>query len=109
MGDIDSGADEAPPLRSRPARRRRPWEARAGCADEACSSRNTLVFDFLTLGELFQNNHHKYAMRPNFAVRRFELDPTYQVMRLFAWLGIIDMKPLRELSPEEQGELRPAG
>jgi len=54
-------------------------------------SRNTLAFDFLTAGELFQNNHHKFGMSPNFAVRRFELDPSYQVMRLFASLGIIDM------------------
>jgi stearoyl-CoA desaturase (delta-9 desaturase) len=54
-------------------------------------SRNTLVFDFVTGGELFQNNHHKFGMSPNFAVRWFELDPTYQVMRVFAWLGIIDM------------------
>ncbi len=29
-------------------------------------------------------------MSPNFAVRWFELDPTYQVMRLLAWVGIID-------------------
>jgi len=54
-------------------------------------SRNTLAFDFLTAGELFQNNHHKFGMSPNFAVRRFELDPSYQVMRLLAALGIIDM------------------
>ncbi len=54
-------------------------------------SKNTLAFDFLTAGELFQNNHHEYAMSPNFAVRRFELDPTYQVMRVLAWLRIIDL------------------
>jgi stearoyl-CoA desaturase (Delta-9 desaturase) len=54
-------------------------------------SKNTLVFDFLTAGELFQNNHHEYSMSPNFAVRRFELDPTYQVMRVLSWLRIIDM------------------
>ncbi len=59
--------------------------------DNGDDSRNTLVLDFLTLGELFQNNHHKYGMSPNFASRWFELDPTYQVMRLFAWLGIIDL------------------
>ncbi len=54
-------------------------------------SRNTLAFDFLTAGELFQNNHHKFGMSPNFAARWFEIDPTYQIMRLFQLLGIIDM------------------
>lgn len=52
-------------------------------------SRNTLPFDFLTLGELFQNNHHKFGQAPNFAVRRWEIDPAYQVIRLFAFLGIV--------------------
>jgi stearoyl-CoA desaturase (delta-9 desaturase) len=55
-------------------------------------SRNTLVFDFLTLGELFQNNHHERAMSPNFGVRWFEIDPTWQVIRLFAWVGIIRLR-----------------
>jgi stearoyl-CoA desaturase (delta-9 desaturase) len=54
-------------------------------------SRNTLVFDVLTAGELFQNNHHKFGMSPNFAARWFEIDPTYQVMKVLAWLKIIDM------------------
>ncbi len=54
-------------------------------------SRNTLVVDFLTGGELFQNNHHKFGMSPNFAVRWFEIDTTYQMMRLFSALKIIDM------------------
>jgi stearoyl-CoA desaturase (delta-9 desaturase) len=58
--------------------------------DNGDDSRNTLVMDLVTWGELFQNNHHKYGMSPNFAARWFELDPTYQVMRFFAWIGIID-------------------
>lgn len=52
-------------------------------------SKNTLIFDFVTLGELFQNNHHAYAMSPNFAARRFEIDPTYPVIVLLAKLGIV--------------------
>lgn len=56
------------------------------------NSQNTLFMDFLTLGELFQNNHHKYPGRPNFAVRFFEFDPTYPVVRLFSLLGIIKLK-----------------
>jgi stearoyl-CoA desaturase (delta-9 desaturase) len=54
-------------------------------------SRNTLVFDFLTFGELFQNNHHKYGMSPNFAARWFEIDPTYPVIKLLAMLKIINL------------------
>jgi stearoyl-CoA desaturase (delta-9 desaturase) len=72
--------------------------------DSEDSSKNTLVVDVLTMGELFQNNHHKWGQSPNFAVRAFELDPAYQIMRVLAWLGIIDMsrsqkarwEPLRE-------------
>lgn len=58
----------------------------------ADQSKNTLVVDVLTAGELFQNNHHKFGMSPNFAVRWFEVDPTYQVMRALNAVGIIDMK-----------------
>jgi stearoyl-CoA desaturase (Delta-9 desaturase) len=54
-------------------------------------SRNTLVFDFVTLGELFQNNHHRFGMSPNFAVRWFEVDPTWLVIRLFAAARIIQL------------------
>jgi stearoyl-CoA desaturase (Delta-9 desaturase) len=53
------------------------------------ASRNSLPFDFLTLGELFQNNHHRASGRLNFASRRFEFDPTYAVLRLLAWMGAI--------------------
>jgi stearoyl-CoA desaturase (delta-9 desaturase) len=59
--------------------------------DSDDNSRNTLVFDFVTLGELFQNNHHKWSQSPKFAVRWFELDPTYLVMRVLHAVGIIDM------------------
>jgi stearoyl-CoA desaturase (delta-9 desaturase) len=54
-------------------------------------SKNTLVVDVLTMGELFQNNHHKWSQSPNFAVRWFELDPSYQIMRVLHAVGIIDM------------------
>jgi len=59
-------------------------------------SRNTLIFDFLTLGELFQNNHHKAGMSPNFAVRWFEIDPTYAAIRVFAACGIVRLASDRE-------------
>jgi stearoyl-CoA desaturase (delta-9 desaturase) len=59
-------------------------------------SRNTLVFDFVTMGELFQNNHHKFGMSPNFAARWFELDPTYPIIRTLAWLRVVDLGPAQQ-------------
>ena len=73
--------------------------------DNGDQSRNTLVFDFVTAGELFQNNHHKYGMSPNFAARWFELDPTYQVMRVFNAVGIIDMNGAQVMRPPVKAEL----
>jgi stearoyl-CoA desaturase (delta-9 desaturase) len=55
-------------------------------------SRNTLPIDLLMMGELLQNNHHMYDTCPNFAVRWFELDPCYQVMRLLRRAGVIQFQ-----------------
>ncbi|GAB4340965.1 MAG: acyl-CoA desaturase [Calditrichia bacterium] len=56
-------------------------------------SRNTLPVDLFLLGELYQNNHHKEALNPNFARRWFELDPVYPVMRVLGALRLIRLKP----------------
>ncbi len=63
-------------------------------------SRNTLVFDFVTVGELFQNNHHHHASSATFAQRWYEIDPTYLVMRVFDWLGMIELPPRVALREE---------
>lgn len=60
--------------------------------DNRDKSKNSLVWDFMLLGELFQNNHHKYPNRPNFAVRWFELDPTYPIMKVLDWMRIIRIR-----------------
>jgi stearoyl-CoA desaturase (delta-9 desaturase) len=69
--------------------------------DNGDSSRNTLPFDFLTMGELFQNNHHKYGASPDFSARWFELDPGWQVLRLMAAARIVTLRtPQRATFPE---------
>ncbi len=55
-------------------------------------SRNTLPIDVLTMGELFQNNHHKWSQSPDFAVRWFEIDPCHEIMRCLAALRVIRMR-----------------
>ncbi|MFI5160707.1 MAG: acyl-CoA desaturase [Sphingobacteriales bacterium] len=60
--------------------------------DNGDHSKNTLPLDFLMMGELFQNNHHKKPNDPRFSKRWFELDPTYPVMKLFHVLGIIKLR-----------------
>ena len=52
-------------------------------------SKNTLPFDFVTMGELFQNNHHKFPHSINFAKRMFEFDPAYPIIKVLSWLRII--------------------
>src|SRR5690606_23276172 len=70
----------------------------------ADDSKNTLIIDFVTLGELFQNNHHKYGASPKFAVRWFEVDPAWLVMMVLNALGIIKLqKSHKARYPEEHG------
>ena len=77
--------------------------------DNGDKSRNSLPFDFLTMGELFQNNHHKFGMSPNFAARRWELDPTWQVMKVLAKVRLIEIAtPQRAVYPEPNAQVRAA-
>ncbi|MFY7733992.1 MAG: acyl-CoA desaturase [Bacteroidia bacterium] len=54
-------------------------------------SKNTLIFDFLMLGELFQNNHHHAGARPNFAAKWWEIDPVYPIIKILDKLKIIKL------------------
>ena len=70
-------------------------------------SKNTLHFDFVTMGELFQNNHHRYPLRPNFATRWFEIDPTYGAIRVLSALKIIKMTDKSPPSLKREKEKEP--
>jgi stearoyl-CoA desaturase (delta-9 desaturase) len=55
-------------------------------------SKNSLPLDFLMLGELFQNNHHKKPNNVNFALKWYEFDPSYPVIKLLHHLRIIRLR-----------------
>lgn len=57
-------------------------------------SRNSLPWDFLLMGELFQNNHHKKPNSPNFATKWWEFDPTYPMMKMLHWMKIIKIRKI---------------
>ena len=61
-------------------------------------SLNTIPIDLLMLGELFQNNHHKFPTRSRFAFRWFEFDPVYPVIRLLSFLRILQLQPAKQRS-----------
>ena len=60
--------------------------------DNEDHSKNSLPWDFLLMGELFQNNHHKKPNSPNFATKWWEFDPTYPMMKVMHWLRIIKIR-----------------
>jgi stearoyl-CoA desaturase (delta-9 desaturase) len=67
------------------------------------TSRNFLPFDFLMMGESYHNNHHKFGNRANFGGFRWhEIDPTYQVIRLLNWAGLIKLKPQKNEQAMEE-------
>ena len=59
-------------------------------------------------GVIVNRCRHKYGYRnidttlhemsPNFGVRRFEIDSTYPIIRLFAWLRVMDSGPTPQRS-----------
>lgn len=68
------------------------------------TSTNALPFDFLLLGENYHNNHHKFGGRANFGVKWHEIDITYQIIRVFNRLGVVQLKrsKKRKLSSQLQ-------
>lgn len=57
-------------------------------------SKNTVPIDIFLMGELMQNNHHKSPNSPNFAMRKFEFDPSYYIIRVMNWLHIIQLRKI---------------
>ncbi len=57
------------------------------------TSKNFLPVDFLMMGESYHNNHHRHGNRANFGgVRWHEIDPTYQIIKVLNFIGVIKLK-----------------
>jgi stearoyl-CoA desaturase (delta-9 desaturase) len=52
-------------------------------------SRNNWLVAMLTMGEGWHNNHHAYQASVRQGFRWLEYDPTYYVLRVLSWLGIV--------------------
>lgn len=66
------------------------------------TSKNFLPVDFLMMGESYHNNHHKHGSRPNFGgIRWHEIDPTYQIIRVLNFFGVIRINKYKEVSIEQ--------
>ncbi len=73
------------------------------------TSKNFLPFDFLMMGESYHNNHHKHGGRANFGgVRWHEIDPTYQVIKLLNFFGVIHMAKQKEVKLEKPAKKKAA-
>jgi stearoyl-CoA desaturase (Delta-9 desaturase) len=59
--------------------------------DSGDKSKNTFFLDIFLMGELFQNNHHQAGAKPNFAVKWWELDPTYPIIWMLDKISIIKL------------------
>lgn len=66
--------------------------------DNNDQSKNTFAMDWLMGGELFQNNHHKFPNKINFASKWFEFDPSYPVIKVLSWARIIKLNNSKEKS-----------
>jgi stearoyl-CoA desaturase (Delta-9 desaturase) len=52
-------------------------------------SRNNWLLALLTMGEGWHNNHHAYQASARQGFRWSEYDPTYYILRVLSWLGIV--------------------
>jgi stearoyl-CoA desaturase (delta-9 desaturase) len=75
--------------------------------DTKDTSRNSVFVAIATMGEGWHNNHHHDPNAARQGRRWYELDPTYAVLRVLAWLGFVwDLRPPRD-TRGNTGAVRP--
>lgn len=63
--------------------------------DTSDNSRNNVWLAFITMGEGWHNNHHRYPATARQGFYWWEIDATYYVLKFFSFLGIVkNLKPV---------------
>ncbi|MEQ3632231.1 acyl-CoA desaturase [Thalassolituus sp.] len=58
-------------------------------------SRNNAILALLTLGEGWHNNHHRWAVSARQGFYWYEIDITYDILKVMSWMGIVwDLSPV---------------
>ena len=61
------------------------------------NSRNNLWLAFITMGEGWHNNHHRYPGSTRQGFYWWEPDATYYLLKLLSWIGLVsDLRPVPE-------------
>jgi stearoyl-CoA desaturase (delta-9 desaturase) len=69
-------------------------------------SRNSMILAFITLGEGWHNNHHRYQASARQGFYWWEFDPTYYMLKVLSWLGIIsNLRPVPDSAYREEGQI----
>jgi len=64
------------------------------------TSKNNFILSIITLGEGWHNNHHTYKTACHNGFMWYEIDPTYNILRILEWFGLVHhlkMAPLEQL------------
>ena len=63
-------------------------------------SRNSFILAVITMGEGWHNNHHYYPSSARQGFYWWEVDFTYYILRVLAWLGLVwDLRPVPRRVP----------
>jgi stearoyl-CoA desaturase (delta-9 desaturase) len=69
-------------------------------------SRNSMILAFVTLGEGWHNNHHRYQAAARQGFYWWEFDPTYYMLKLLSLLGVIrNLRPVPESAYREEEQI----
>jgi stearoyl-CoA desaturase (delta-9 desaturase) len=73
--------------------------------DTKDDSRNSMILAFITLGEGWHNNHHRHQAAARQGFFWWEFDPTYYMLKLLSWTGLIwNLRPVPESAYREAEE-----